>query len=390
MGRPRTELGTAGNKSVSGEIRDDAGRWLRAPEGVKPERYRARVRVRDDDGRTRQVVRFASTKGTAERALKAALKNRKTPTVGQHIRADMSVEDATALWLVQVNRPERDLSPRSIAQYDAAVRNHLLGSPIANLTLREVNRVSVVRSFLQGIADSTGTGAAKTARTALAGTLDLAVADDVLPFNAVRQVTPPRSRKTRETERDTARALTREEREHLVNVADEHPAARRQDVADIVAWMAATGVRIGEALGQRWEDLDLDAGTAVVRGTKTASAVRKLHLPSWIVERMRERVASRGGMVFPSPGDPRKDRQPDPNMPRDRRNVQRIMRDVFDAAGFPWATPHTLRRTAATLLDGAGESIADVAKHLGHRDPSMTMRVYLDRKGSATGAAAVL
>jgi integrase len=60
-----------------------------------------------------------------------------------------------------------------------------------------------------------------------------------------------------------------------------------------------------------------------------------------------------------------------------------------NAAGFPWATGDTFRKTVATLLDAAGTSGREVANQLGHVRPSMTMDVYMDRT-TITEAAAVL
>jgi integrase len=88
--------------------------------------------------------------------------------------------------------------------------------------------------------------------------------------------------------------------------------------------------------------------------------------------------------VFPSPGTL------DATKVRDRRNGARALREVFAAAGMPWATPHTFRRTVAFLLNLAGVSIAEVADYLGHADPSMTARVYLGRRQRSSRAAAVL
>ena len=70
--------------------------------------------------------------------------------------------------------------------------------------------------------------------------------------------------------------------------------------------------------------------------------------------------------------------------------VARLFRQMLDDAGFPWATPHTFRRTVATLLDEAGLPIALAANQLGHADPAMTARVYLGRKASTAAAGAVL
>ena len=90
------------------------------------------------------------------------------------------------------------------------------------------------------------------------------------------------------------------------------------------------------------------------------------------------------GLVFPSPGTTDRSKR------RDRRNVSRELRTVLDDAGCTWATPHTFRRTVATMLDEAGLPLALAANVLGHADPSMTARVYLGRKGDLSAAAAVL
>lgn len=83
----------------------------------------------------------------------------------------------------------------------------------------------------------------------------------------------------------------------------------------------ATGVRIGEALATFWEDVDLEAGTVVIRWKvvrirgvglrrvqklKTESGDRTLPLPSWAVAMLKERrrIAEENGRgpatpVFP-------------------------------------------------------------------------------------------
>lgn len=187
------------------------------------------------------------------------------------------------------------------------------------------------------------------------------------------------------TDRDTSRAFTVDELSAVLAAADTSEEASHADVADIAYWLAGTGVRISEALSQRWEDLDVEAGTVLVRGTKTRASTRTLVLPDWLLDRIKVRAENgTTGYVFPSPG------LLDPSQPRDRRNVARVIRNVLDEAGCPWATPHTFRRTVATLLDAAGRPIAEAANQLGHANPAMTARVYLGRKGDLSGAAAVL
>jgi integrase len=386
MARPRTALGTAGNIRVVAQVQTDQGRWVIAPSGVKPQRWRARTRFRDSDGTLREVERFAPTKSRAEAKLKAELAERAAPAKGDLLRADMALVEAGEAWLSQVERPDSNLSDNTRRQYGDAFNRYVRGSRITGLTLREANRVSVLEKYLQGVADEHGTGAAKTARSVVSNIIGLAVRYKVLDHNAMRDVRPAKAVVVRPTQRDTTKALTRDERQRVLDVAADHPAAIATDVADLVWFMAGTGVRISEALGQRWADVDLETGTVFVRGTKSHASQRLLSLPAWLAERLAQRAqsVSTSGLLFPSPGTD------DSGKVRDRRNVARVIRQVLDEAGFPWATPHTFRRTVATLLDEAGLPIALAANQLGHSDPSMTARVYLGRKGSTAAAAAVL
>jgi integrase len=52
---------------------------------------------------------------------------------------------------------------------------------------------------------------------------------------------------------------------------------------------------------------------------------------------------------------------------------------VFREAGLAWGTPHSLRRTVATILHANNVPLNVIADVLGHADPSMTARVYLGR-----------
>jgi len=404
MARPRTALGSWGTVRVVGQVQLSPERWQQVSAGTKATRWRARTRVRDLDGRLRDVERYAATRAKAEAALKAALSERTAPRNSSTLSTETSLTKAGEVWLRQIRRAESGLAASTVAQYEAAWQRHVKDSPLARMTLREANRVPPVRTFLEGVADAHGSGSAKTARTVVSLILGLAVHDGLFDVNAARQVRTPRASapvaftskaSTRtaalaaagidpsEATRDTSRALTPTERVHLLTLAATDEAARHSDVADLARYMAGTGVRISEALAQAWADADLKAGTVYVRGTKTDASRRTLSLPPWLVEvlRTRRQAMPRAVLVFPSPKT---------GGVRDRRNAARHLRALFDTAGLPWATPHSLRRTVASMIDEAGLPIALAANQLGHADPAMTARVYLGRQGDTSRAAAVL
>jgi integrase len=72
---------------------------------------------------------------------------------------------------------------------------------------------------------------------------------------------------------------------------------------------------------------------------------RTLSLPNWCVAMLSRRLAvAAGDLVFPVPEGGL----------RDPSNIRADLKGVFTAAGHDWMTSHALRRTVATLIDGAG------------------------------------
>jgi integrase len=62
--------------------------------------------------------------------------------------------------------------------------------------------------------------------------------------------------------------------------------------------------------------------------------------------------------------------------PVEERNVRHILKRVLEKAGLRHIRIHDLRHTYATLLLQAEAPITYVSAQLGHRDASITLRVY--------------
>jgi integrase len=171
------------------------------------------------------------------------------------------------------------------------------------------------------------------------------------------------------------------------------------DLPEFVDVMLATGLRIGEASAMTWAAVDLEAETVEVRGTvirvkgqglvikpkpKSKAGYRKLLLPSWAVAMLRRRrteaIPNDWDVVFTAPLGGL----------RDPSNTQADLRSVLSNAGYEWVTSHTFRKTAATLLEGAGLTVRAVADQLGHADVTTTQNHYFGRKMTNDRAAAVL
>jgi integrase len=140
----------------------------------------------------------------------------------------------------------------------------------------------------------------------------------------------------------------------------------------------SVGLRQGEAIGLRWDDVDLGPGTLAVHGTKTRSSERRVALPPFAVAALKahhrrqlaERMAAKywddDGLVFTSTI----------GTGLDRWQVMRWWHDLLDRAGVERRRFHATRHTAATSMLNAGVPLEVVSKTLGHAGLAITADVY--------------
>ena len=142
-----------------------------------------------------------------------------------------------------------------------------------------------------------------------------------------------------------------------------------------------TGLRRGELLGLKWEDIDLERGDLRVRRQiaringevveaplKTKNAYRTLPLAEdtiGVLEAQRKKTGD-SPWVFPSPtGGPI---SPD--------SVLRMLHRVLKRAGLPRVRFHDLRHTFATLALQNGVDVKTVSGMLGHFSAGFTLDTY--------------
>jgi integrase len=73
----------------------------------------------------------------------------------------------------------------------------------------------------------------------------------------------------------------------------------------------------------------------------------------------------------------------------DESNVRKAFNRILDAAGLHRRGPHQMRHTFASLLLQDGAPITYVSRQLGHKDASITLRVYAHWLPDAATAKAV-
>ncbi len=131
-----------------------------------------------------------------------------------------------------------------------------------------------------------------------------------------------------------------------------------------VVTLEQTGMRVSEALGLIWGDVDVAESRFLLSETKT-SRPRWVQVPRWLMDvlgdgcPLEDRTASR--LLFPG---------------IERTALSNSMRNACKLAGIPSFSAHDLRHRRLSLWHGQGVPAAELAARAGHSRPSMTLDVY--------------
>jgi integrase len=276
--------------------------------------------------------------------------------------------------------------PSTVASYASLTRQHIIPG-LGHHRLDKLTAVHI-RAFLKEKSAQTSprTKRPLSSRTiqylhaVLRLALEQARRDDLVARNVAGLVTGPKVQRAEITPLTPAEA------------AQLFAAAAEDRLSPLWLLVTALGLRRGEALALRWEDVDLDRGHLQVRATlqrvdgalvradmpKTKSSRRALPLPEVVVEALRahraaqvqERLASRAwtdqALVFTT----------SIGTPLEPRNVLRSFHALCDRAEVRRVRIHDLRHAAASFLLLQGVDLRVVMGTLGHSRLATTSDLY--------------
>lgn len=357
MPRPRTPLSSYGRISTV---------------EVEPGKWRARTRYRFPSGNLRQVERFAPSRAKAETALRSALTTLQE-SAQSDVKRETRMKDLGAKFLTsKANR-----APRTIEGYRDLIER-IINPKIGQLAISEITTERLQR-FLDVIIEESGTGTAKNTRAVLSGIMGLAVRNDALERNPVRDLAQI------EGKRVGAKAVPLADLPGILQAVRGDEWLKMQDMVDLVEFIAGTGVRISEAISLDGADVTITGtvpsigAVVTVRKSKTDAGVRRLTVPTSVAVMLAGRTLV-DGPLFPTPLGKR----------RDRNNTSADWQEARERLKLGDYTFHSFRKTVATALDQAGLSARDIAEYLGHTDPHVTMRTYMSKTVGGSRAADAL
>lgn len=280
-------------------------------------------------------------------------------------------------WL-EVVKPIR--SHGTYVGYKGIVENHLkptLGKhKVDKLTQRQVQGM-MSEKLAAGVSPAT----VNHIRAALRAALNQAMAWDLVGRN-VASLTPPL-----QVDKFEGFAFTAPQLRSVVE------AASTTDFAALFAVEASIGLRIGELMGLRWRDVDLDEESLHVRNQgmvidgkftlarlKTASSRRTIPLSPPIVAIMKRQRASLKAKGLEQ-GHTFADTWFVFGRPDGSPLVESHLREVWEGvklrAGLPSTVRfHDLRHGALTLLAARGTPLRTLMGIAGHTNPDTTLQIY--------------
>jgi integrase len=341
------------------------GRWVGAVYVLLPSGGRSRRFVY---GHTREDVHQKVTKLLAQVQDGVVASN-----------TQLTVEQYLSTWLEDVAK--RRVRPRTFDLYRMLIRRHIVPAigrkRLARLTVVDVRR------FLNSKADAgLSPSSVKKLHIVLGSALQQAVRDELLTKNVARlvQVPVPKPAPVDPYTLEEARALL--------------AAAKGHRLYAFWAVAIGLGLRRGEALALRWEDVDLDGvrptlrvarglqridGQLVFHEPKTARSRRTIPLPAALARTLKAHRAEQNAERLAAGAD-----WHDLDLvfatklggPVEPGNMLRSLAALCEQAGVRRLRVHDLRHTCATLLLAQGVPLRVVMELLGHSAIGVTANTY--------------
>ncbi|MEV5377559.1 tyrosine-type recombinase/integrase [Streptomyces nondiastaticus] len=339
----------------------------------KDGRYQAAVYVLQPDGTRARKFAYGKTWAECDTKRRDLLAKVESGTPVPTRSAKLA--EWLPYWLEHIVKPNR--KPTTHAKYETHVRLYL----VPRLGKKTLEKLSArdVRTALAQIANATTSATAKESHRVLRSALTAACREELITRNVVKLVEAPK------VDGYEGQLWTLDETLAFILTA------RRDPLYAAFMLAVGLGLRRGELVGLRWQDIDFDGRTVQVRkqrqrvggenyedDTKNRRR-RTLPLPVLCIaplrwQRMRQQAMRikaganwhETGLVFTTRT----------GRPIEGSNVLRSFHRLTAKAGLPRIRVHDARHGAATLLAAGNVHPRTAMELLGHSKISVTMDVY--------------
>ncbi len=326
-------------------------------------------------GKRRQRTRRFKTKREAQAGLTEWLAEIDKGTAVD--RSRQTVSDLLEYWMEAYAR--HNVRATTLEGYGYTINRHIIPS-LGSIPLQKLTPAHLQQFYADKLASGCGPRVVQLCHLRLRQALAMAEKLGLVARNVADVVAAPR------VPHNEMQTWSVEEAQAFLAVAKESHYGP--------IWLVAmnTGMRRGELLGLRWQDIDWGNGVLHVRqavvmlhgkptiqAPKSRSAHRVIPLEGPVIEALREhrtrqnerRLALGAAwhdhqLVFPS----------EIGTPVNARNLDREYRVLISRAGVSPIRIHDIRHTFVTLALASGSNLKALSELLGHAKTSITMDLY--------------
>lgn len=253
----------------------------------------------------------------------------------------------------------------TLRDYEISLRLHILPS-FGNMRIDEI-KASNIGIWQNRLLEKLSPRRVRNIRAVLHTIFEDALRDDIIRKNPVSLVKAPALNKIE------SKSFSLDEVRTILDNAED-------DLKNICAFGAFTGMRTGEILGLKWEDIDFNRKEisikrairmGVVSTPKTASSIRTIDILDPLLPYIKEQFKATGSLSSFVFLNTEGRHYFDIKYIRDGR-----WKKLLKKCNIPYRPIYQLRHTFATLMVENGEDVLWVSNMLGHSDPSMTLTKY--------------
>lgn len=305
----------------------------------------------------------------------------------------MTLEQWFHTWLFEFRI--NNLKDTSFERYEGVYRNYIKGTSLGKKKLIEVRTADIQAYYNMLSEQGKSTNVIKTLNKHLKTCMNDAIKQGYIMRNYCSLVTMPKNT-TNELEDDNEITFfTPEQQQQFLDSLDKH----RNKALFVLA--LGSGLRLGELMGLKWEDIDLKNNTiSVTRAISQLSKVAKDGSRTWSILEHPPKTKS-SIRTIPIPSNVSKElkrhkKQQDKEILKhgdlyqknglvfctelgnyiDTRNLTRSYARALAKADIQHKKFHSMRHTYATRLFEADVPIKTVQKLMGHSDITTTMNIY--------------
>lgn len=262
---------------------------------------------------------------------------------------------------------------------------------IGDTKMKEVSPAAISKMLLDFQADHSQ-GSCIKLYNVLNGLFDSAFMDDTIQFNPMLKVKRPKRSKDERAVTEAEKAYSAEELNGIFDCVSQEPLKWQA----FIYLAADTGARRGEICGLQWRDVDFKKQQIVIRNNLQYSKEKGVYVVSpkggkprtvdigadtvsLLKAHQKEQAQLRlSKWVFSIDGE---------DAPMFPHTPTRYFKKFGEKYNIPGFHPHGLRHTSASLSLTNGADVKSIADRLGHKDASVTLRMYAHSNDESIRAA---